>query len=239
MIETFTLFFRLTDIGKSHRKVIFLEIMIAEGIVLKRLLPLILCVLSAVLLLSGCNWGVDEKPVIYFYPTEETEVTVRLDYDGELTCTYPEYGGGWEVTAYPDGKIINRADGREYSYLFWEGVSDAEYDLSEGFVVRGEDTSAFLQEKLAFMGLTPVEYNEFIVYWLPKMQGNEYNLITFQGETYTNSARLDITPEPDSILRVFMAYKPLGEYVEIPEQEIASFAREGFVVVEWGGCEVG
>ena len=27
------------------------------------------------------------KPVIYLYPEEKTEVTVKLDYDGELTAT--------------------------------------------------------------------------------------------------------------------------------------------------------
>ena len=45
-------------------------------------------------------------------------------------------------------------------------------DFSRGFVVRGSDTAAFLREKLAYMGLTPREYNEFIVYWLPRMQNN-------------------------------------------------------------------
>lgn len=39
------------------------------------------------------------KPVIYLYPEEETAVTVKLDYAGALTCTYPAYGNGWAVTA--------------------------------------------------------------------------------------------------------------------------------------------
>ena len=28
------------------------------------------------------------KPVLYLYPEAETEVTVRLEYQGKLTCTY-------------------------------------------------------------------------------------------------------------------------------------------------------
>ena len=36
----------------------------------------------------------DAKPVAYLYPQTETEITVRLDYDGELTCTYPAYEDG-------------------------------------------------------------------------------------------------------------------------------------------------
>ena len=88
------------------------------------------------------------------------------------------------------------------------------------------------------MGLTENEMNEFIVYWLPRMEHNAYNLITFQGDAYTNSAKLNITPAPDSICRVFMAYVPLEDAVEIEPQQLHSFARTGFAVVEWGGSEI-
>jgi len=184
---------------------------------------------------NDINGSTAVKPVIYLYPAVTTQVSVSLDYNGRLTCTYPDYGGGWNVTADPDGTLTNRADGKEYSYLYWEGIADAQYDFSRGFVVKGEDTAAFLQEKLAALGLTPKEYNEFIVYWLPRMLENPYNLITFQDEEYTDTAVLSITPEPDSILRVFMVYKPLDQYAEIEEQILPGFEREGFAVVEWGG----
>ena len=178
------------------------------------------------------------KPVIYLYPTEKTDVNVSLNFAGKLTCTYPAYNDSWNVTANPDGEIINKADGKEYSYLFWEGNSDTKYDLSKGFVVKGSDSADFLQKKLAYLGLTPKEYNEFIVYWLPKMQDNKYNLITFQGKTYTDSAKLEITPKPDSMLRVFMAYKPLEKSIQIEEQKLTPFERKGFSVIEWGGTKV-
>jgi hypothetical protein len=176
------------------------------------------------------------KPAIYFYPQMALQVHVTLRYDGRLTCTYPSYPeDGWRVTAYPDGRLFSQADGREYSYLYWEGLTETKYDFRRGFVVAGQDTAAFLQEKLAFMGLTPREYNEFIVFWLPQMQDNSYNLITFQGKAYTDQAILSIEPKPDSVLRVFMAYKPLQESLEIEEQELSRFERTGFTVVEWGG----
>lgn len=172
------------------------------------------------------------------YPAEKTDVTVKLGYNGELLVTYPSYEEGWNVTAYPDGTIINKADSQEYSYLFWEGTSDTEYDFSAGFVVKGEDTEAFLKEKLTFMGLLPKEYNEFIVYWLPKMIATPYNLISFQGKAYTDDAPLEISPAPDSMQRVFMAFKPLKAAIEIPEQKLETFQRKGFTVIEWGGSEV-
>ena len=176
-----------------------------------------------------------KKPVIYLYPEKTTDISVALHYTGKLTCTYPPLGNGWRVTAHPDGTLINHADKKEYSYLFWEGDSDTRFDMSHGFVVAGKDTTAFLQEKLAFMGLTPREYNEFIVYWLPQMQDNPYNLITFQGKEYTDQAKLSIAPKPDSMLRVFMVYKPLQQKITIPEQKLNPFTRKGFAVVEWGG----
>lgn len=188
--------------------------------------------------LCGCEQQDAAKPVIYLYPEEETAVHVTLDYDGTLTAAWPAYEGGWDVTARPDG-TLTAADGSEYTYLFWEGVSDTAYDFSTGFCVAGEDTGEFLRDTLAEIGLTPREYNEFIVYWLPQMQNNAYNLIAFQTDCYTESARLTIDPQPDSVLRVFMAWKPLDAPQEIAPQTFAPFAREGFTVVEWGGAAVG
>lgn len=189
-------------------------------------------------LLTGCTDVTDEKPVIYLYPEQVQEVYVQLELDGEFTCTYPEYDNGWKVKAYPDGTLRDQDTGKEYNYLFWEGASGTEYDLSRGFVVEGKDTAGFLEEKLAYLGLNEKERNEFIVYWLPRMEDNKYNLITFQGEEYTEHAKLKISPEPDSILRVFMVYKPLDKAIDIPEQELEPFEREGFTVVEWGGVEM-
>ena len=178
-----------------------------------------------------------EKPVIYLYPETETEITVQLDYSGELTCTYPTYIDGWKVTAAPDGTLTDEK-GQTYNYLYWEGEGAEQYDFSQGFCVAGADTVAFLEDALAQLGLTRKEVNEFIVYWLPQMEQNPYNLIAFQQETYTEAAKLTVTPTPDSILRVFMAWKPLEKPVDIPDQTLPIFERRGFTVVEWGGAEV-
>lgn len=181
-----------------------------------------------------------KKPIIYLYPEEKVDVTVDLDFDGDLTYTYPyTENGHWEVTANTDGTLTNKADGLEYSYLFWEGATDKfTADFSKGFCVKGEDTTKFLQTILPKMGLTPKEYNEFIVYWAPQMQDNAYNLISFQSENYEQNAPLHINPAPDSMLRVYMAYKPLNSPVYIEPQTFEPFERQGFTVVEWGGCAI-
>lgn len=208
---------------------------------MKKLTALILA-LTCVLALAGCaqdrEEDVDAKPVIYLYPEEEMQVSVKLDYNGQLTATYPAYEDGWTVTARPDGTLIDPDTGREYYCLFWEGITGVEYDLTSGFVVQGEETAAFLEGALAALGLTEKEANEFIIYWLPRMEGNPYNLISFQQERYTENAVLTIDPAPDSVLRVFMAWKGLDAPVEVEPQTLTGFARTGFTVVEWGGTEV-
>ena len=188
--------------------------------------------------------GVDEdyfavvaKPVIYLYPEKTTDVQLNLDYKGKLTCTYPKYENSWQVTAQPDGTLTDN-NGQTYNYLYWEGITNIEYDFSKGFCINGEDTAAFLEESLEILGLSRKEANEFIVYWLPLMESNPYNLISFQYETYTDIAKLEVTPKPDTMLRVFMAWKPLTEEIEIKPQSLVTTERIGFTVVEWGGSKV-
>ena len=205
----------------------------------------IICLtLVLLLLLCGCHaenaepttepWDtMPMKPVIYLYPEAITDVTVELDYVGVLSCTYPAYNGSWQVTAHPDGTLFDEA-GREYYCLYWEG-SDQSWTMDEGFCVAGSDTAAFLEDALAKLGLSPREANEFIIYWLPQMEDNPWNLISFQGAAYTEFAKLNISPAPDTLIRVFMTFKPLDEPVEIEAQKLDAPERTGFTVVEWGG----
>ncbi|MBQ8558937.1 MAG: hypothetical protein IJ439_03010 [Tyzzerella sp.] len=70
------------------------------------------------------------------------------------------------------------------------------------------------------------------------MEQNKYNIISFQTDTYTDAAQLNIHPAPDTLIRVFMAWQAADEYVELSEQELSAPKRTGFTVVEWGGTEV-
>ena len=180
-----------------------------------------------------------DKPIIYFYPEKDTVCSVKLDVSGGITCSYPEYKeNGWEnFTAKPDGTLIF-PDGKEYYALYWEGKGVTGLDMTAGFCVKGSDTASFLSDILTKLGLNAKEANEFIIYWLPRMQNNAYNLISFQTAAYTDNAKLTVTPEPDTVIRVFMAYKPLQRPVEIEPQTIETPQRNGFTVVEWGGTEI-
>ena len=176
------------------------------------------------------------KPVIYLYPENDTVCSVDLDFDGELTCTYPDYSKGWNnILAKPDGTLIF-PDGREYYCLYWEGRSSSMIpDLSHGFCVKGSESAAFLEKVLTDIGLNAREANEFIIYWLPVLEANEYNVITFQTDAYTEVAKLNVTPAPESMLRVYMYAYATDKYIDIEPQNFDGFERKGFTVVEWGG----
>lgn len=207
-------------------------------------ISLLAVILAVVALFKQCSCQLEDqqnhvadKPVIYLYPEEEMEVSVRLTLDGKLTCAYPAYDDGWTVMASPDGTLVD-AWGQTYNYLYWEGEIDTRYELTKGFCIKGEDTAAFLEDALERLGLNRREANEFIVYCLPQMEQNAYNMISFQTEAYTDAARLDIDPAPDTLIRVFMAWKASDRYVQLPEQELTAPQRTGFVAVEWGGTEL-
>ena len=184
-----------------------------------------------------------DAPIIYLYDEKEREVSVKLDVAGDLTCTYPSYeeNDGWTVKTSADGTLTD-SNGRSYEYLFFEADIGFTPDTQKGFCVKGEDTAKFLEEALFELGLTEKEANTFIMYWLPQMEKNPYNVICFQKEAYENSVGLDVQPAPDTIIRVNMYFYPSDEYTYIDEQDLSSMnpsveERKGLVLVEWGGEE--
>lgn len=177
------------------------------------------------------------KPVIYLYPETAQDINIKVHFEGELTHTYPKYNAstGWNVTASPDGMLTEHTSGKAFSYLFWEGQSSFQYTLDKGFVVKGENAADFLDDKLALIGLNRREATDFVSYWLPELEKNNFNLIHFATEEYTQNAALEITPAPETLIRVFMVYKPLENSIDIPAQELKKMSRKGYTVVEWGG----
>lgn len=180
-----------------------------------------------------------EKPIIYLYPEETTEISVTLGKPKNITCSYPEYTDGWNVIAHPDGTLIDIKTGRKYYSLYWEGIDKTDINFKEGFIVKGNDTIEFLEEKLAILGLNEMEAEEFIVYWLPKLKENEYNYIRFATIDEINEIMpLKFSVKPDTIIRVLMQYKGLENPIDVQEQKLETPERTGFVAVEWGGTEI-
>lgn len=187
-----------------------------------------------------------EKPVIYFYAKEEDlhrPFMVMLDYEGELKCVYPafnENNNAWIFTPMADGRL--KVGDRTCNNLFWEGVSDKfEPDFTYSYCVKGSDTADFLWEQLHKRGLNDTESGDFISYWLPRMQDNAYNIIAFQGENYTDIAKIKTYPWPEltTQIRVFMAFKASDKELPLTNiPDIKTPERKSYTLVEWGGMEV-
>ena len=181
----------------------------------------------------------EEKPIIYIYPEEEMNVSVKLKNSSLITTSYPKYNDGWNVLASPDGTLKDPETNRSYYGLYYEGKNNNVTMQEDGFIVKGEDTTLFLEEKLEILGLNEREINEFIIYWLPRLENNKYNYIRFETkEEIENYMPLEISPEPDTVIRVVMNFKALDEKVKIKEQILTPIKRSGYTVVEWGGSEI-
>lgn len=180
------------------------------------------------------------KPIIYLYPTEETEVKIDLGYSEKILCSYPEYTNGWNVVAKTNGDLINLDNGKNLYSLYYESTNVVDFDCKkDGFIVKGSEISEFLEEKLSILGLTEREAEEFIIYWLPKLQENEYNYIRFATfEEINTNMPLKFSVEPDTLIRVLMTYKGLDNPIDVQEQKLETPIRTGFVAVEWGGTEI-
>ena len=188
----------------------------------------------------NCNPSTSYKPIIYLYPNKDMNVNVKLGKPEYLTTTYPKYNNEWNVYAKKNGNLID-ATGRTYYALYWEGINTTLGVMKDdGFVIKGEESINFLEEKLALLGLNERESNEFIMYWLPKLEHNKYNYIRFaSNKEIDDNMPLIIEPKPDNVIRVMMVYKPLNEFISVKEQKFNEIPeRNGFTVVEWGGTEI-
>ena len=221
----------------------------------KELLIVVLLICLVLVGCSGANRGDTEnsnvnrpteyeysikKPIIYVYGYEEP-VTLKFDFKDStaLVSSYPEYNDGWTINAHKDGHFADNT-GKVYRYLFWEGATGHNYLGSEGFCVRGTETADFLEEKLTLLGFSADERNDFISYWLPEMQNNPWNVISFVTEDYEKNVVLNVTPEPTNTLRVMMIWYPWLQKINMTPQELTpcNINREEPTIVEWGGMQV-
>lgn len=177
------------------------------------------------------------KPVIYLYPEETMDVRVEVEPKGGFTFTEPAYNGGWEVTASPDGTLVNKADGEEYPYLFWEGRGGLYEAPNNYWVVKRSKVKRFLQDTLAEYGLNKQEIADFNEFWVPRMKEAKYYRIGFHTTAVMDEiAPLNVSGDPQTIFRILMDFDELDAWEEEhPPRRVEPFKRNGFTVVEWGG----
>ena len=177
------------------------------------------------------------KPVIYLYPEKEMDISVQLDINkqkNKLTVLYPKFNednNTWKVHANPNGDI--KLGNKIYPYLFWEADSyNCLEENNEGFIVKDVDAEAFLEDKLKLLGLNDRESTDFITYWLPVLLKNKISLCSFQTEKFFDNFKLNVSPKPDTMIRIFLS---INAPFHIKEQKLEKNERKGYTLIEWGG----
>lgn len=173
------------------------------------------------------------KPVVYLYPKKTTQVKVEVG--ASITKSEPAYNSGWNVLAYPSGKLT--LNGKIYNSLFWEGLGNGIYpEVKSGFVVANSNIESTLIDHLTKLGLNEKEKNDFLEFWLPKMPKTPYVRLTWFGTRQMDIlAPLKVTPKPDTSIRIFLDYEGLANVINIKPQKLTAIPRKGFTLVEWGG----
>ncbi len=177
------------------------------------------------------------KPAIYLYPDSASFINVKINPLGKILITIPEYPIlGWNVIAFPSGDIYHQ--NTHFDYLFYEAsIPDDKIVLpDEGFVIPYSNLNNFLPSLVKKLGLNEKETNQFTEYWLKVLPKSRYYQIKIVEQSVLGYiSPLNITPIPNSVIRVSLHFTPLEEEISIIEPKIISPIRNGFTVVEWGG----
>lgn len=133
--------------------------------------------------------------------------------------------------------LIDNNTKKEYYALYYEAkyINKNNINKEECFIIGKNDIADFLEEKLEILGLNAKERQEFIIYWLPKLQANKYVYIRFQSqEEIERNMPLILDKIPDTLIRVMMEWKGLNKKINVKEQNLTKVTRKGFTIVEWG-----
>ena len=188
------------------------------------------------------SFWVARKPVIYLYPKETSKISVSIKLNNaKFTSTYPKISNwNWTVLSTSKSKITNLADNKKYSYLFWEAEKEwwFELDIEKSHCIANKEICSYLEKSLKTLGLNTKESNDFMVYWLPILEKNPFSVIEWKTTEYTDMAKLDIVPKPDTIIRVFMVFKKSDKDIKTWNPKILKNKRKWFSVIEWGWCNL-
>lgn len=194
-----------------------------------------------------------KKPVIYCYSDEKISFDFQLIPEGELTFAYPTLNDNRSWSMKLENNVLsNEISKQSYPYLFWESkqqnvgfeIDNINQNKKEifGAIIAKENIVSFLDSTLTTLGFNFKEKTDFITFWAPQMQKENYYLIQFaQNRQCDQFAHYKITPTPNHLNRIYMLFngknQPDFPFKIIPQQ-LKPMERKGFYFVDWGGTEV-
>lgn len=208
------------------------------------LLPLIFCCLMVSAPFHSCEPDDEErgcdscrvvvyKPNIYIYPNEPIALTVKLGFPlgGEIVASVPEYGTGWNIQVDTSGLINNT-----YSYLFYESTQPDVWQGKYGWEIETGKLEAFFRQNLTDYGFKGKEIDDFIAYWIPRLNDYPMYLIYPQIKNIIDQViQLNFSKQPENMLRLFYVIKGQNHLSgKLTTPAIDEFKREGYFASEWG-----
>ncbi len=189
------------------------------------------------------------KPAIYLYPTQITNVNVKVNTEGFLTYTDPPYNPetGWNVTTYPNGQLISHLPSlisNTYPYLYYESkVPDHLISIPKnGYIVKKDQLPRLFDQLLPKLGLNSKESAEFKDYWTKALHDSPYYFVGVMDQDNINSIEpLTVNPPPKTVIRVRTFFQALSEseaqtlLPQLSPPTLTTPTRSGFTLVEWGG----
>jgi len=189
-------------------------------------------------------WTPSCKPAIYLYPEKTTNLSVVVKPQGKITVSKPNHGTGWQVTAYPDGTIIN--DKIIYPYLYYEAEIEKVVVPQDGWIIETKDLPGFFANILPKLGLNQKESHDFLDYWLPKLsEAEKWFVGLINKDELDRVEKIEFSTPPDNFIRVRFYFEKLeknsipAKKIYTPEKTLdinfPTPKREGFTAVDWGG----
>ncbi|EDR28928.1 hypothetical protein EDI_249480 [Entamoeba dispar SAW760] len=195
-----------------------------------------------------------KKPVILLYDDtikEKEEFCCHLELNDaiDIGATYPnpriikedntkkEYE--WKGTYCSDGvsNCVIEINNKHFDYLFWEGVCLKKEEFKGKEVgITYENISNELEVLLKKLGMNEREVNDFIVYWIAKLNKNYYK-VTICDSSYDNEiAQLKISGF-NQIHRIALKFEEVENINNLPTIDSVEERQRptGKYVIEWGG----
>lgn len=176
------------------------------------------------------------EPVFYLYSEKDTTVSINLKYPETIRNSRPTIiDSGWTITI-DKNKMIYGAVKENIPFVFWEGWVGVVPKPQTGFIVSRGELEKFMREKLCTTGLNNDEIIDFCNQWLKKCPEAPFYAVHFYDTEFAQRyCPVAISPQPQTIIRIYIDIEPCQKRRELRAQEINQVnERRGLTYVEWG-----
>jgi hypothetical protein len=120
--------------------------------------------------------------------------------------------------------------------LFYESTQPDIWQRNYGWIIKTDELESFFRKNLTNYGFNEREINDFIDYWILRLDDYAfYSIYPQTRDIIDDVIQLDFSRQPENILRLFYVIKGHNQFQDkLTAPTIDNFRREGYSVAEWG-----